>query len=277
MYIVFTKDIVLDMYNMYKEHNASVINIGKMYEITGRDVYALFHKNELKLKNNREKSIKYHCNEHYFDIIDTPEKSYWLGYIYADGYITSNLRYFGMSLSSQDEYILEQLKADLNSDYPIKHYQVTNGYKIGNDYSRLIICNPTLVSGLRNNGVVEHKTNILMPPTNITPELSSHFIRGIFDGDGCVSIYSNNILSVEFLSTPQVMTYIENILLDNNIISRRYPFQKRKPHQSVVRMRYANKNSILRTFHFLYDNATRKLDRKYQKFLKYFKSHNIQY
>ena len=31
-------------------------------------------------------------NKNYFDVIDTPTKAYWLGFLYADGYVTSKNR-----------------------------------------------------------------------------------------------------------------------------------------------------------------------------------------
>lgn len=34
------------------------------------------------------KMIKYTFNENIFSVIDTPEKAYWAGFLYADGYLT---------------------------------------------------------------------------------------------------------------------------------------------------------------------------------------------
>ena len=47
-----------------------------------------------KITGNR----KYYFNNEYFDRIDTEEKAYWLGFLYADGYISSNNNGFGCSL-----------------------------------------------------------------------------------------------------------------------------------------------------------------------------------
>ena len=32
-----------------------------------------------------QKPDKYYYNKHFFDVIDTEEKAYWLGFFYADG------------------------------------------------------------------------------------------------------------------------------------------------------------------------------------------------
>ena len=41
-------------------------------------------------------------NEHIFDIIDTEEKAYWLGFIYADGCISLKTNAFEISLKYDD-------------------------------------------------------------------------------------------------------------------------------------------------------------------------------
>ena len=58
---------------------------------------------------------KYHkpkFNENIFDIIDTEEKAYWLGFIFADGYIETpkpNMKYtFEICLSCKDKHHLEK-------------------------------------------------------------------------------------------------------------------------------------------------------------------------
>ena len=45
---------------------------------------------------------KYQVNEFFFDEIDSEEKAYWLGFIYADGYVNTNGNKFGINLSLKD-------------------------------------------------------------------------------------------------------------------------------------------------------------------------------
>ena len=48
------------------------------------------------------------------------------------------------------------------------------------------ISNSTISKDLENLGMVANKSLILAFPTFISKELMPHFIRGYFDGDGCV-------------------------------------------------------------------------------------------
>ncbi|MGM9535052.1 MAG: hypothetical protein ACI3VR_07355, partial [Intestinibacter sp.] len=58
-------------------------------------------------------------NEHIFDVIDTEEKAYWLGFIFADGYIGStplepnkkSVYNFELSLKLEDTSHLEKFKS----------------------------------------------------------------------------------------------------------------------------------------------------------------------
>jgi hypothetical protein len=45
--------------------------------------------NNITIRNNNIYKNK-ECNIDYFEIIDTEDKAYWLGFIYADGCITKN-------------------------------------------------------------------------------------------------------------------------------------------------------------------------------------------
>lgn len=47
-------------------------------------------------------------NEHIFDSIDTEEKAYWLGFIFADGYISSRDNAFELSLKAEDKEHLDK-------------------------------------------------------------------------------------------------------------------------------------------------------------------------
>lgn len=48
-----------------------------------------------------DKRGMWNLNEHFFDVIDTEEKAYWLGFIFADGYVAKDRLTFAMNLQYQ--------------------------------------------------------------------------------------------------------------------------------------------------------------------------------
>ena len=72
-------------------------------------------------------------NSNYFETIDTEHKAYWLGFIYADGYlsISGKTKRMGVSLCLKDKVHLQNFSKCIESNYPIHEYEVSNGYKIG--------------------------------------------------------------------------------------------------------------------------------------------------
>ena len=62
---------------------------------------------------------KYVIDHHFFDVINTEEKAYWLGFITADGCVVSKNR-LTINLAVADVAHLEKLNVSLSSDYPIR-------------------------------------------------------------------------------------------------------------------------------------------------------------
>lgn len=129
-------------------------------------------------------------NENYFDIIDTPQKAYFLGLLYADGCISHTTRTSGsicyimaIALQEDDKYVLEKFRIEMERPNNLLFIR-------GNDHRKAKFC--FTVSGekihhdLEKHGCVERKSLILQFPTTVPEELMSHFIRGYFDGDGCI-------------------------------------------------------------------------------------------
>ena len=89
------------------------------------------------------------------------------------------------------------------------------------------------------------------------------FIRGYFDGDGCVSIYNRNgksRLSTSLLGTSEMLTFIQNLFFKENKLTRN------NKNNDVTHV-YALSGQKAYTFlSIIYNNATIYLDRKYQKF-----------
>ena len=78
---------------------------------------------------------EYNYNEKYFETIDNEHKAYWLGFLYADGYVEpiyrkNKIKAFRIEigLSIEDKHHLELLLQDIESDVPISE----RNQKIGN-------------------------------------------------------------------------------------------------------------------------------------------------
>lgn len=127
---------------------------------------------------------KLNYNKNYFNVIDTSEKAYWLGFMYADGYVTTNNRW-GIELCSRDKEHIEKFTKALESNIKIKtRKRICFGKEV--EQSGFIINNSTMYHDLVNKGVVPNKTyNLNFPNEDILPvDFYPDFIRGLFDGDG---------------------------------------------------------------------------------------------
>lgn len=128
--------------------------------------------------------------EDYFDEIDTSEKAYWLGFLYADGYVGEN-NYIEFCLQITDSYAVNNFRKALKSGHKISNknvFLVYNRRLVGRQASRIAIKNKHMAESLINKGCKNKKSLTLsFPNFDIIPhKLFSHFIRGYFDGDGCI-------------------------------------------------------------------------------------------
>ena len=136
---------------------------------------------------------KYFFDENYFENIDTPRKAYWLGLFFADGNVSKTV--FKLGLKREDKYILQNLAVDVqwNGEIRDEFSKRSFGNQDEKTYlsSTISLCSKKFVSYLGNHGVLPNKTFRLSFP-NIPKNLRRHFVRGIFDGDGMISITQNN-------------------------------------------------------------------------------------
>ena len=163
----------------------TIKNILKVYGYQGRS-----------LSSARRNFLGYTLNEDIFETIDAPEKAYWLGVIYSDGYISKinkYTNYLGISVAERDLEWIKKFKNFLNYNGEIKHYTTSkNAYTLGSKYVRLLIGNNKLVSDLERLGVVEQKTKKIKAIPDIP--YKDDFIRGYIDGDGALTKRSPHII-----------------------------------------------------------------------------------
>lgn len=218
-------------------------------------------------RNGREHIVankKYSINDKYFEKIDNEEKSYWLGFLYADGYVRFVKNRSGelkLKLQIKDKHHIELFKKNISSNHPIK--DLISKVKIDDKIyiskcSNLSIYNTKIVKDLVNLGCVNKKSLIIKFPI-LNENLIRHFIRGYFDGDGCVTTknrYSVNIISGSYDFLYEITRILNEIDFNLEI----------KPKGKIHKIEFNNKNKFIKFYHYLYDDSTICLYRKKQKF-----------
>ena len=134
----------------------------------------------------------YKVNHDYFDKIDTERKAYFLGLIYADGTIVSasnRQKQLCIALQEEDSYLLEEICKDIKPfkeitiSYPpniAKHnWKKRAVFKVSSD----LICQKLI-----DMGCIQRKSKLGMTFPSLDENLIHHFIRGFFDGDGCIYV-----------------------------------------------------------------------------------------
>ena len=189
----------------YKKGESAKV-ISKDFGITPPSIYGLLKRRKIERRTYSESSRRYTLNETYFDNINTEEKAYFLGFLYADGYNNETRGVVELSCSEKDKEILEKFSKLVDSNKPVRFIE-SNGAKS----CRIDLCSRKLCSALNAIGCVQTKTFKLKFPL-LKEDLISHFIRGYFDGDGCLSygttpkdnIFGNAFNSViTFVSTEE--------------------------------------------------------------------------
>ena len=195
----------------------------------------VLNKYEIKLRyNDSEKRSseklatmrKYEVNQNYFENIDTHDKAYWLGFLFADGYVLDRISenngkrkgmIVGIGLKDSDYDQLWNFRNAIGSNHPI--HRKTINLK-GNQYKActINIGSVKMCQDLIKLGCVPRKSLILKYPENLNDKFFSSFLRGYIDGDGCIFLSKdrkNNIINM--LGTLEFLTSVKEKLKINKI------------------------------------------------------------
>lgn len=195
--------------SLYVDDCCSIRDICSMFGgIHKNTVKKVLEENGITIRTGSASHFKDKRNLNIFEKIDTEEKAYWLGFLFADGGIVGN--YVVIALQGRDIEHLEKFKKFLGAD-TAKIYQYE---REGRPYCRISIGCKKMVEDLAKYGCVQKKSLILKPPIELVPEEFYYdFLRGYFDGDGCLS-YSveNNRWQSNVIGTNEMMTWVCQVL-----------------------------------------------------------------
>lgn len=258
-----SSDQIESICDLFETGEYSLNALGREFNVNHATIGNILRRKGL---TGRQKIIHYSCNTGFFRTINTEEKAYWLGFIYADGGVCvskSGSVYITIELSSLDLEHLKLFLRSIESTHPIKS-------RDNNVKSKIIIGSIEMGTDLYNLGCPPHKTYSIQWPTDeIVPQhLKRHFLRGYSDGDGTFGTCKTN--PATSIRWELCLTYPFGVNLkkwlknqcdtgDINI----------KPYRNIFRLKYAGRCQVSRVWHLLYDDATIFLPRKKEVIKQY--------
>lgn len=278
--IIFTEEEENEIKRMYLEDFLSPNKIGKHFNCCETVIKRILLKNGVDLRNTSQ-TIKF--NKNAFDIIDTEEKAYWIGFIWCDGYNCKRIRKSGnptyevkISLSEKDINHLNKLNNFLESSQTIKIYSNCRGYSKNTDCNeaRLLFSNTYLGKKLEEEyGMIPNRKDCYKVVSKVPNNLMKHFIRGVFDAEGSFSICNigNHVKFHASITTYEsLIDFIQSYLYNNGIIKSINKKYKRHDNRDgeCVGVSYCGNNNIMNLLNWMYKDSNIYLDRKYDKYLQ---------
>jgi intein-encoded DNA endonuclease-like protein len=238
-------------------NGVGTIELSEKFCVHRSTIQSILKKNGVEL---RKKAPKYIYNTMFFSEYN-PESCYWAGFIAADGYVRSDRNTMSIKLAKTDESHLKkfadiiQFHGNVNSKEKSSSIITVSGKWFVDDLQRHFSIGP------RKTFVVEIDRNI---PTN----LMHHFVRGYFDGDGCIT----------YTTCPQISFVSGSINMLMQLSATFYSIGVRlksgneiPPVTRNVQISYSGKNAKT-ILDWIYNNShlNIRLDRKYDKYINLF-------
>ena len=191
--------------------------------------------------------------------ITTEEEAYWLGFITADGYvgISAKEKSITVKLAIKDASHLEKLARFTTEDRSPRLVKTADGrgrcvYTIGS-YE--------IVDRMQSLGLLPGKYNRHVP--SMRDDLVRHFIRGYFDGDGCIT-YDNRYENSVRVSLCVHDSYAESMIVAIESVCGIKP--KVYTKKNVVELSIQSRLEAICFLQALYENSSVYLERKYNKY-----------
>lgn len=205
-------------------------------------------------KHRRNRLGRHLINENFFEYINTEAKAYFLGLMYSDGSVSKNKFY----LKLKDKDIIVKFRDCLQCDYPVK--KVTYG---GYDAYVLEVSSQKSCNYLISWGCTPNKTRTIQFP-NINKSLYRHFIRGFFDGDGCLQL-QDKIYHCRFDLTSASKVFLKQVrpIITKQAFTNGYLGKETK--YNVYHLNYTG-HQVKKILDWLYLDSNFYLKRKYDKY-----------
>ena len=248
--------------------------LGERYGLSDVAVRNYLRKHGVQLRDSHDsvydssRQSPYHFNEHWLDKLDCAEKFYFLGFFAADGCNSKKYNNAKIKLQIGDLELLEKFKALLESDRPIyQENQKASKNKREQFAVKFELTSKYFCEKLEELGLPERKTYTLQLPDYIPDKYFRDYIRGLFDGDGNISVsYVNKPKGLSSIAgNPIFLLQIKEKLekfLPVNIV-----YYQKNENCGYIKI---NRQEDLKIFlDWMYKDSNLYMERKYQKYLEF--------
>lgn len=270
--VVLSLDDIDKILLLYK-NNTSIADIANKYCIGRKRVSDILKEYNVQIRTPDVYSRKYTLNEHYFDEINTPNKAYIIGLLYADGCVSKDGNMVFISLQEKDSDILTMINTEIRSNRPLRIIRYNDKNLNWSNQYQLTINSRYVVDRLIQLGVIPNKSLKVEFPKWLCEELYFHFLRGYIDGDGCIV---KNEKRVSLIGTESFCTYISEYLYNKLGIHSSISVCHNNANSPTRDLRVSGGRQAKILLDALYENADMYISRKYDLYKSiYCKQDNI--
>lgn len=244
----------IDLVKRFETGKYTFTDLAKEFNISQVAIKGLLNRRGYKAKSQSELQRKYPLNEAFFDKIDTEEKAYFLGILYADGANSPERNSISLTLQEKDKAILEKLNNLLQPTKPLQYIRFKNGK---NQY-RVAIVSKHIGQKISDFGCTKAKSFTLTFPEWLDKKLVSHFVRGYWDGDGWIGKKAMSVVSTENFCN-SLAKIIKTELNINSYIRARHPERKTTTRMLDI----SGRLKCIKLTDWMYTNSTIYLERKF--------------
>ena len=258
--------------NICAEYNSgkSASNIAKELKVHTSTICSILETRGIKRRPTKTYTRKYSIDESYFDKIDSEEKAYFLGLLWADGYNCTDKGFVRICLVNEDKDILEKFRKAIKHEKSLTTRHLSKKHPTWKDQKELLIRSKHISNTLFDYGCYQNKSIRCNFPSVITKDQEQHFVRGYFDGDGSVrwTVPKNNNCPkavMSFVATSSMCKKIQIIIKKHCNIEMQ--ICKHNSSTKVLVLQICGNNQIKSILDWIYLGSKIYLKRKHKKYL----------
>ena len=268
-----TEDKIKHITNLYINECTNLAKISRITGVCRPTVRKILRKAGLRQVYKEDIDNSSSLNIDLFNEINDEASAYFLGLMYADGNVyidkRNNIPVISLALQRRDKYMLENFRNLIAPKHKI--YFKKSKIKSQQDQYRLMFNSLMIGEQLKKLGCVPAKSLKLNFPNSIPTKLTHHFLRGYFDGDGCIYAtppkrngYVSYMISIA--STRDFCKSVQKIFRSE--IGINSGVYTRKTNNITSELSTGGNNQAYKLMKWLYKDANLFLKRKHKKFLE---------